>query len=412
MKRTSTSLCYILVLLFTFSLHSASDKEQAVVSDVPALETFYLGNLPSRLLDNIMTFLVQGVRNEAKVIMDSFYEAQDNLAKTYKSVSAKKERALSALCRGEYSISLDNRDFQLGNQLIKIREQLGRYMLPKEAEKIPRFQAEKKQERALITPIRMEELMIRGFYGLHRACKRLKSYTQKILDLHKQRLRSAYASIPINFQLRMLKRYIRTQYFREVESAVMAGINLDARYKEGETLLTRAIRRKNPGLVKELLLLGANVNVPNAAGKLPIEMAYEKQNYYTMNQLLHAGAIDKTGFYRRIVRKKRLEERKPQEKERQLQPQKDTQAPPQQLQHAPSTNSKTIEAPPNTAKTNYKNLPALISSQPILSAPQFTVSACCVVACGVLLYQHLFGTINATVPKESSKRANSSLKKL
>jgi len=68
------------------------------------------------------------------------------------------------------------------------------------------------------------------------------------------------------------------------------GDALDAQGLGGETYLTRAVKVGDVKLVQEFLDLGANPDVKNAAGELPLHLALVAQNFKIMHVLLETGA--------------------------------------------------------------------------------------------------------------------------
>jgi hypothetical protein len=59
---------------------------------------------------------------------------------------------------------------------------------------------------------------------------------------------------------------------------------------EGETLLTRAIKSGNAETVREFLDLGADPDVKNKAGELPLHIALVMRNLKVLHLLLETGA--------------------------------------------------------------------------------------------------------------------------
>ena len=65
---------------------------------------------------------------------------------------------------------------------------------------------------------------------------------------------------------------------------------LDSQGLGGETYLTRAVKFGDAKMVQEFLDIGADPDVSNAAGELPLHLALVAQNLRVMHALLGAGA--------------------------------------------------------------------------------------------------------------------------
>jgi len=77
---------------------------------------------------------------------------------------------------------------------------------------------------------------------------------------------------------------------KRVFNRIQLGSALDARGLGGETYLTRAVKVGDVNLVQEFLNLGADPDVTNAAGELPLHLALVAQNFKIMHALLETGA--------------------------------------------------------------------------------------------------------------------------
>jgi len=77
---------------------------------------------------------------------------------------------------------------------------------------------------------------------------------------------------------------------KRVFNRIQLGGALDARGLGGETYLTRAVKVGDAGLVQEFLDLGADPDVTNAAGELPLHIALVAQNFKIIHALLETGA--------------------------------------------------------------------------------------------------------------------------
>lgn len=77
---------------------------------------------------------------------------------------------------------------------------------------------------------------------------------------------------------------------KRVFNRMQLGRAVDARGLGGETYLTRAVKVGDVGMVQEFLDLGADPDVTNAAGELPLHIALVAQNFKIMHALLETGA--------------------------------------------------------------------------------------------------------------------------
>lgn len=77
---------------------------------------------------------------------------------------------------------------------------------------------------------------------------------------------------------------------KRVFNRLQLGSALNARGLGGETYLTRAVKVGDVGVVQEFLNLGADPDVTNAAGELPLHIALVAQNFKVMHALLETGA--------------------------------------------------------------------------------------------------------------------------
>lgn len=68
------------------------------------------------------------------------------------------------------------------------------------------------------------------------------------------------------------------------------GNTIDKPGLEGETLLTRAVKTGDAQTVREFLDLGADPNVKNKAGEMPLHIALSMQNLTVLHLLLETGA--------------------------------------------------------------------------------------------------------------------------
>lgn len=77
---------------------------------------------------------------------------------------------------------------------------------------------------------------------------------------------------------------------KRVFNRLQIGRAVDAQGLGGETYLTRAVKVGDLGMVQEFLNLGADPDVTNAAGELPLHLALVAQNFKVMHALLETGA--------------------------------------------------------------------------------------------------------------------------
>ena len=77
---------------------------------------------------------------------------------------------------------------------------------------------------------------------------------------------------------------------KQIFNRLRLGRTLDKPGLEGETLLTRAVKSGDPETVREFLDLGADPNVKNKAGEVPLHIALTMQNLKIMHLLLETGA--------------------------------------------------------------------------------------------------------------------------
>ncbi|HEX2753332.1 MAG TPA: ankyrin repeat domain-containing protein, partial [Alphaproteobacteria bacterium] len=77
---------------------------------------------------------------------------------------------------------------------------------------------------------------------------------------------------------------------KRVFNRMQLGDALDVRGLGGETYLTRAVKVGDVQMVQEFLDLGADPDVTNAQGELPLHIALVAQNFKIMHALLETGA--------------------------------------------------------------------------------------------------------------------------
>lgn len=77
---------------------------------------------------------------------------------------------------------------------------------------------------------------------------------------------------------------------KQIFNRLRLGSTLDKPGLEGETLLTRAVKSGDPETVREFLDLGADPNVKNKAGEVPLHIALTMENVKIMHLLLETGA--------------------------------------------------------------------------------------------------------------------------
>jgi ankyrin repeat protein len=77
---------------------------------------------------------------------------------------------------------------------------------------------------------------------------------------------------------------------KRVFNRMQLGDALDVRGLGGETYLTRAVKVGDVKMVQEFLDLGADPDVTNAQGELPLHIALVAQNFKIMHALLETGA--------------------------------------------------------------------------------------------------------------------------
>ena len=76
-----------------------------------------------------------------------------------------------------------------------------------------------------------------------------------------------------------------------VEILLQNGVKPNGEFTTGETPLLVAIKKKDPVIVNTLIKYGADVNMPNASGKLyPLNYAIKKNNSAIVTSLINAGA--------------------------------------------------------------------------------------------------------------------------
>lgn len=77
---------------------------------------------------------------------------------------------------------------------------------------------------------------------------------------------------------------------KRVFNRMQVGSAVNARGLGGETYLTRAVKVGDVAMVQEFLDLGADPDMTNAAGELPLHIALIAQNFKIMHALLETGA--------------------------------------------------------------------------------------------------------------------------
>ena len=71
-----------------------------------------------------------------------------------------------------------------------------------------------------------------------------------------------------------------------VVMSISKELDLDFADSDGETLLWKAVQRKNIGIVEALLNAGASINIPDKAGWFPLHIAVQNQDVNMVKLLL------------------------------------------------------------------------------------------------------------------------------
>lgn len=82
----------------------------------------------------------------------------------------------------------------------------------------------------------------------------------------------------------------RTMSLKRFFNRARVGSAVDKPGLEGETYLTRAVKTGDADTVREFLDIGADPNVKNKSGELPLHIALQAQNMKVLQTLLETGA--------------------------------------------------------------------------------------------------------------------------